>query len=480
MATVETTDSEPAFDRDTIKQLALLASVVFIAVVNGTMINIALPYVGDDFGVSEGTYGWLVTGYSLSFGIFNAINGRLADVFGKKRMYMFGLAVLGLGSIATALAPSIGAAIAIRLVQGAGAAALPVLGTTIIGQTVASRHQGRAVGVIMSTVGVAASIGPFLGGLIVEALGWRWVFGATGISLLAIPFAYRLLPDALNASSTKRFDWVGAVLMGAGVSALLYGFELLESQRPWWWMALLLAASAVCLGGFWAWIVRHDEPFISPRVFAMPGYVASCAVGAISNAARFASVVLASISLTKVNGLDAISVGMALCPGAVAVALLSSKAGAWADRTGPRQPVALGLVCLSIGAVIAVLFAGGSAWGTAAGLTFLGIGYALAQSPLVSHVNRIVPRSEGGAAVGVFMMVFFIGGAAGVASAVTIVELRRPALTDLFGVVSGPGSSFGDAYWMITALGLLGLFIVPYVSPKAREGTPVSEVTHAA
>ena len=225
-------DADERFDARTRVTLALLGAVVFIAVVNATMINVALPHIGRDFGVSEGTYGWLVTGYSLTFGIFNAINGRLADVFGTKRVYMIGLFMLGACSLAVAASPTVEVAVAVRILQGAGAAALPVIGASIIKTTVDPRHQGRAVGIIISTVGVAASIGPFLGGFIVELLGWRSVFLVTGVALLALPAANRLLPDSLDDVSGERFDLPGAVLLGTGVAALLYGFELVESRAP--------------------------------------------------------------------------------------------------------------------------------------------------------------------------------------------------------------------------------------------------------
>ena len=143
-----------------------------------------------------------------------------------------------------------------RLFQGAGAAALPVLGTAIIKDLVSPARQGRAVGVILSTVGVAASIGPFLGGLIVQFTSWRIVFLVTGLTLLALPVAWRLLPEELNRSNGERFDWVGALLLGVGIASLLYGFELLESRSAPWKLAALLGSGA----GLLSWPSAPGSP----------------------------------------------------------------------------------------------------------------------------------------------------------------------------------------------------------------------------
>lgn len=440
--------------------LALLGGVVFIAVVNGTMINVALPHIGKDFGVTEGTYGWLVTGYSLTFGIFNAINGRLADLIGKRRMYMLGIVFLGISSLAVAASPSIHLAIAIRLIQGAGAAALPVLGTTIIKSIAPPDQQGKSVGIILSTVGVAASIGPFLGGFLVQFAGWRFVFMFTGVSLLALPFAYKLLPKSLDQSDQKRFDWFGGLLVSLGVGGLLYTFELVESQKPLWQILTLVGVSLTLLAGFWAWIKRAAKPFV-PHALFDPKYIACAVMAALTNASRFGSVILAPIFFTKLHNLSPIEVGATLFPGALAITLLSSKAGTWADQHGPRTPVIFGVFCMLAASIITAIFVQSSIIGATVGLTFFGLGFAFTQSPLVSSVNRIVPSQHAGAGVGMFMMIFFIGGAAGVALSVTLIELQPPQ--GFFPVLGG---KYGNALLALFIANATGLLLSPFL-PRA-------------
>src|SRR5690554_3753424 len=185
-----TPDSPYADPRTASVVLALLSSVVFFAVVNGNMVNVALPFIGRDFGVSEGVYGWVVTGFALTFGIFSAIHGRLADLVGLRRLYCAGILALGATSLMLAASPNIETMIVLRIFQGAGSAALPALGTMIIARIFAPHRRGAAMGLVLGAVGLAASIGPFLGGLLVELGGWRLVYGATGVVFIAAPLAF--------------------------------------------------------------------------------------------------------------------------------------------------------------------------------------------------------------------------------------------------------------------------------------------------
>ena len=457
-------------DRATKLIVVLISCVVFIAVINGTMINVALPHIGAAFEVTEGTYGWIVTGYILTFGVFSAINGRLADIVGRRRLYMFGLASLGLASIAVAASPTIELVIGVRVLQGVGAAALPVLGTTIVKELVSPEEQGRAVGYIMSTVGVAASIGPFLGGFFVKYAGWRSVFLFTGVVLLAIPAAWKLLPKELDETSDAGFDLVGAVLVSLGVAGLLYSFNLVEQRAPLWQTGGLIAGSVLLLVGFALWIRRATKPFVQPDVFTRQ-YVTCCVLAALTNAGRFGSVILAPIFLTTVHHLDPIKVGASLFPGALCIAFLSSKAGRWADSKGPRNPVLTGIIAMLVGGVTTAVFAGTSPIGATAGLTFLGIGFAFTQSPLTSAVNRIVSRESAGAGVGMFMMIFFVGGGAGVALSVTMVELLPNDTQGLFNLFDARGGQYANAILALTALNALGLLLLPMLPNTSEPST---------
>lgn len=444
--------------------LILLCGVVFVAVINGNMVKVALPFIGRDFGVTEGIYGWIVTGFVLAFGVFNAVHGRLANRIGLRRLYAFGIAVLGATSLLLALSPTVFAAIGLRIIQGAGSAALPALGTVIISRLFSPDRRGEAMGWILASVGVAASIGPFLGGLLVELGGWRAVFAATSVVLFTLPAVWRLLPESLDERTDEPFDLIGALFLGGGISALLYGFTVLERFGPGIEFAALVAAGAILLLLFAHRITRVDDPFADPEIFADIRYVASCAAALLINATRYGTIVLVPIFLIEVNRISAVAVGLVLLPGAICVAVLSPYSGRVADRMGARIPVMAGTVMIIAGNITIGLTAGAHPIGPTVGMTLYGLGFAFIQSPLVSAASQILAPRLAGTGMGIFMMIFFVGGAFGVALSVTAVELQAPGTTTgWFGVVTGEGAVYSNAVFTLTALAVIALLFGPWI-----------------
>ncbi|WP_164856347.1 MFS transporter [Lujinxingia sediminis] len=455
--------------------LALLSSVVFFAVVNGNMVNVALPFIGRDFGVSEGVYGWVVTGFSLTFGIFSAIHGRLADLVGLRRLYCAGILALGATSLMLAASPSIEVMIVLRFLQGAGSAALPALGTMIIARVFAPHRRGAAMGLVLGAVGLAASVGPFLGGILVELGGWRLVYGATGLVTLAAPVAFRLLPESLDARFGDTFDTLGALLLGLGVSAWLYAFTIIEQRGFGPFFFGLLGLGLVLLLVFWRRIHRIDEPFAQPEVFRDRRYLTNSAVAFLTNASRFGTIVLVPIFLIEVNQVAPLVVGLVLLPGALLIAVISPWTGRYADRVGARQPIVIGMVLIIAGNLITAYYAGGSEVGVGLGMGLYGLGFALFQSPVVSATSQILPPSLTGSGMGIFMMIFFLGGAFGVALSVTAVELQAEGATSWLGLDLGAGATYSNAILTLTVLSVLALILtrgVPGLHPKPMELTP--------
>lgn len=455
--------------------LAVVCVVVFCAVINGNMVNVALPFIGRDFGVTEGTYGWLVTGFSLAFGIFNAIHGRLVGRIGLRRLYALGIATLGGTSLLLALAPNIHSAIALRLLQGAGSAALPALGTVIIARLFAPERRGVAMGWVLAVVGVGASIGPFLGGLLVQIGGWRLVFAATSVVLLVIPAMWRLLPASLDERTEQPFDLMGAILLASGVTAWLYAFVVVEQSGLSIEFFALLVFGAVCLALFVRHILRVDDPFADPALFADLRYVVSSTVAFLANATRFGTIVLVPIFLIEVNEVAPITVGLVLLPGALFIAVVSPMSGRIGDRFGARLPVSGGVLLIIFGNVVTALTAGGPIVGPTVGMALYGLGFAFIQSPLVSATSQILPRRLSGTGMGIFMMVFFLGGAFGVALSVTVVELQAPGASGWFGLTTGPGAVYSNAIFTLSALAVIALLLTPG-TPGYRPEPPRSQV----
>ena len=451
--------------------LIVLCTVIFFSVVNGNMINVALPFIGRDFGVTEGTYGWVVTGFALAFAVFNAIHGRLAGRIGLRRLYVAGVVVLGVTSLLLALSPTIGFAITLRVIQGAGAAALPALGTVILARLFPPDRRGAAMGWALATVGVAASIGPFLGGILVALGGWRLTFAVTTVVLLAIPAIWRLLPASLDERHDEPFDLIGATLLVIGVSAVLYAFNIVDRLGPGLEMGGLLGLGALCLVLFGWRIHAAEDPFVEPDLFKDLRYVLASLVGFLGNATRFGTIVLVPIFLVEVNQVSPVVVGLVLLPGALCIAVLSPWSGRLGDRIGARTPVIAGTVLIIAGNIVTALTAGGPILGPMAGMTLYGLGFALIQSPLVSAVSQILPPRQSGTGMGLYLMIFFLGGAFGVALSVTAVELQAPGATGWFGLTDGPGAVYSNAIFTLTALAIVALALtpgIPGVRPKPR------------
>ncbi len=451
------------------RALFLLCFVVFFAVVNASMVNVALPFIGRDFQVTEGVYGWIVTGFSLTFGIFSAIHGRLANRLGLRRHYAGGVAILGTTAILLALVPTIELAIALRLIQGAGSAAMPALGTVIIARLFAPQRRGFAMGSILASVGVGASIGPFLGGILVEVGGWRWVFAFTGVVFLALPMVFRLLPATLDERTPEPFDLPGAIFLAVGVSALLYAFNVVERLGFGPEALGLLALSVIALGLLVWRCLRVDHPFAEPALFHDARFIASATVAFLINATRFGTIVLVPIFLIEVNQVSAITVGLVLLPGALFIAVLSPVAGRIGDRVGARRPAVAGTLLIVAGNLVTAVTAGGPVTGAAIGMGLYGLGFALFQSPTVSAVSQILPRRLAGSGMGIFMMIFFLGGAFGVALSVTVVELQAPGTGGLFGLSTGPGAVYANGIFALTGLALVALCLTPLIPGKAPE-----------
>ncbi len=449
--------------------LILLSAVVFISVVNGTMINVALPIIGDDFKVTEGVYGWIVTGYALAFGIFSAIHGRLADIFGIRKLYIFGILILGLASIMVAFAPNIEIMIALRVFQGAGSAAIPVLGNAIVARTFAPSKRGHAMGLMLGAVGVAASIGPFLGGILIELSSWRALFFVTSVVLLAVPAAFKLLPESLDEGTPQKFDIIGATLLGIGVTAILLSFNVIESQGFGTVFGGLLFAGTISLLLFLHRINRIDEPFVHPEVLQNKRFLATAALAFVSNATRFGTVVLVPIFLIEINNISPMGVGFVLLPGAMLIALISPYAGKLGDRIGARLPVAIGMSLIVVGNLVAAYYAGGSVTGVTVGMTLYGLGFAFMQSPLVATATQLLPLHRQGIGMGIFMMIFFLGGAFGVALSVTAVELQSRHASSWLGLDLGHGAAFSNAILTLTVLAVIGLLLLPFIPKTAAE-----------
>jgi MFS transporter, DHA2 family, metal-tetracycline-proton antiporter len=203
--------------------LAVVALAVFTTVLTGTMINVVIPLMRTEFGASAAKVGWVITGYALAYAVGVPLYGRVSDLFGVRRVFAIGLLGFAAGGLVCALAPSLAVLVLGRLVQGIGGAAVLALATVAVAKVLPPGKRGGALGLVASSVGIGASVGPVVGGAIGQFLGWRALFlGSLVLMLLLLPFAQRVLPNG-GSTDDRRFDLIGGILLGLGAGLFLFG-----------------------------------------------------------------------------------------------------------------------------------------------------------------------------------------------------------------------------------------------------------------
>ena len=401
--------------------LAVAASAVFVSVLTATMINVLIPLIRVQFGASAAGVGWVATGYFLAYAIGVPLYGRISDIFGVRGVFSVGLLGFAVGGVVCALAPSLAWLVFGRVVQGVGGAAIPALAIVSVARVLPAGERGAGIGLIGSSLGAAAAVGPVLGGVVGQFLGWRALFvGTLVLALALIPLARRVLPDG-GSEDGRAFDLVGGVLLGLAVGLFLFGIT--RGQDPGFasfssWGSFAGAAVSAAL---FVWrINRAPHPFVSPALFENRGYVAAVLVGFLAMLPNLSALVLTPLLLIGENGLSAGAAGLVLTPGAVALALLSAPSGRFSDRVGERVPIVAGLATMSLSLLFVSTFAGAGATVITVGILGLMAGLAFVQSPLTNAAAGSLPDEEVGGGIGIFQGLLFLGGGTG------------PALTGAF------------------------------------------------
>jgi DHA2 family metal-tetracycline-proton antiporter-like MFS transporter len=438
----------------------VLTSAVFIAVMNSSMVNVSVPVIRRDFGVSEAQVGWVITSYLLTYAVGIPLYGRAADVFSLRRAFSLGLMVFALGSLLCILAPSLPLLVFARIVQATGAAAIPALASASVAKLLPPGERGTALGLIVSSVGVGAAVGPVVGGVLQELAGWHSLFYATLLlTLLLIPGAFYALPET-GSSGERNFDVPGGILLGLAAGLFLFGITQgqvagFASVSSWG----SFAGAALAAAGF-AWrITNTRHPFVSPTLFRNRAYVAAVIVGFFSMLVNVSCLVSVPLLVSQVNGLSPGATGLVLAPGAVALAILSPWAGRLSDRIGFKTPVYAGLAIMLLSVLFISIFgAGGAPYLVAVGMIGIGTGFALTNSPNVNAAAAALPEKETGVGLGIFNGLFFLGGGTGPAVVGAFLAARREAevgaLNPLYSLDAAP---FSDAFLLLVIALLIAL-----------------------
>lgn len=436
--------------------LLVVASAVFTSVLTGTMVNVVIPVIRAEFGASAAQVGWVVTGFALAYAVSVPLYGRVSDLFGVRRVFVFGVAGFAAGGLICALAPSLPILILGRVVQAVGGAAIPALATVAVAKVLPPGNRGGAMGLVASSVGVGSAVGPVVGGVVGQFLGWRALFvGSVILALLLIPFALRALPND-GIKGDRHFDLLGGVLLGVGAGLFLFGITQgqvrgLTSFSSW---GSFLGA-VLATGGFVWRINAAVQPFVPPALFANRAYVAALVVGFFAMFANLVALVFVPLLIIEANNLSPGTAGLVLTPGAVALALLSPLAGRLSDRTGVRLPIVSGLLTMVFSLLFLSTVAGASPLLIGVGVLGIGAGFAFIQSPANNAAAGALPDDMVGAGLGLFAGAFFLGSGAGPAFMGALLAARQeavsPALNPFYTLDAAP---FSDVF-LATVLALL-------------------------
>ncbi|MFC5802121.1 MFS transporter [Streptomyces formicae] len=367
-----------------------------MALLDSTVVNVALPHIGDDLDADLADLQWTVNAYMLTLAGLILLGGALGDRYGRRRVFVIGVVWFALASLACGLAPNALVLIIARALQGVGGALLTPGSLAIIQASFHPEDRARAVGLWSGFGGVGAAVGPFVGGWLVDGPGWRWVFLLNvPLAALCVPVALRHVPESRDPAAHGRFDVLGAVLGALGLALVTYALI----DMAWWAGVAGVAASA-------AFVVverRRPEPMLPPSIFASRLFTSVNLVTACVYAAFGGFFFLASLQLQVVSGYSALAAGTALLPTTVLMLLFSARSGALGERIGPRIPLTVGPLLCAAGMLL-MLRVGANASYVADVLPatlVLGLGMVTLVAPLTATVLASVDTARAGIASGI-------------------------------------------------------------------------------
>ena len=381
------------------KKIVLLVATVaaFLAPFMSASINIALPAIGGEFRMTAVALGWVATAYILAAAACLVPFGKIADIAGRKRIFGAGSLVYALSSGLAAVAPSGEVLIASRVLQGIGSAMIFSTGMAMLTAAFPPGERGKVLGINTASTYLGLSLGPVLGGFLTESLGWRSVFvvnAALGIFLVALVLG-KLKGEWAEAKG-DRFDAVGAVLMAAGLVALMFGLGRLPAVVG----IAFVAAGIVLIVGFIGWEARHPTPLLDLNLFRRNTAFAFSNLAALINySATFAVGFLLSLYLQYIKGLSPREAGLLLIAQPVMMAIFSPLAGKRSDRIEPRILASTGMAISAAGLFLLALLGRETALAfVGAALIVLGFGFALFSSPNTNAVMSSVEKKDYGVA----------------------------------------------------------------------------------
>jgi EmrB/QacA subfamily drug resistance transporter len=465
--------------------LILLCMAQFVVVLDASIVNVALPSIGKGLNFSEENLPWVVNAYVIAFGGFLLLGGRAADLLGRRRVFMAGLLVVAVASLAAGFSANQGQLIAARAAQGLGAAIISPSALSIV--TTLFRdgaERNKALGAWGAVAGSAGAAGVLLGGILTDGLGWEWVLWVNvPVSLIALALTPGLVPESRSESATRHFDAAGAVSVTAGLSVLAYA--LLDASSAGWGSAkivTLLALSVVLMGAFAVIELRSKAPLVPFRIFRLRTLTGANVVGILLGASLFSTFFFISLYMQQVLGYSPIHAGLSYLPLALTIIVAAGLGGELVTRFGFKPILAAGMLFVALGlAWFSQVSVGGGFLTDILGpslLAAIGLGFGFVTSTIAA-VSGVKEREQG-LASGLINTSQQIGGALGLAVLSTIATSRTDHLM-ASGTSSLPNArteGFQSAFLGGAVIAALG-FVATLILIRTRDSRAHVEMANA-
>ena len=398
--------------------LGAVAFGLFMIMLDNTVVFVALASIQSDLHISQSELEWVVSGYALTFAVLMLTGGKLADMLGRRRIFIVGLAIFTASSLACGLATGAGFLIGARVVQGVGAALMNPATLSIIVATFPPRQRGTAIGIWVGVSAMALAIGPLIGGILTEQINWSWIFFINvPVGIAGIIVSRLFITESRDESEEQRLDLPGLLSSAIGLFGLTYA--LIEGNNYGWGSARILASLAVAAVALVTFVVlehRQRVPMLDLSLFKNSTFAGANVTMLLVALAMFGVFFFNSLYLGQVLGYSPIQTGAAFLPLTVLIVFVAPLAGRFSDKIGSRWLMGSGLVLLS-GSLLSFSTLGvdSSFWDIVPGLVLGGFGMSLAMTPTTAAAMGSVPVDKAGVGSAVLNSMRQVGGSLGIA-----------------------------------------------------------------
>jgi EmrB/QacA subfamily drug resistance transporter len=398
--------------------LGAMCFALFMIMLDNTVVNVALPSIQRDLHASLSALEWTVNAYTLTFAVLLVTGGRLGDIFGRRKMFLFGVLVFGISSAAIGFAPTDTALVAFRAVQGIGAAFMMPATLSIITQAFPAHQRGTAIGTWAGVSALALAIGPVLGGFLTQQVSWRAIFFINPpIALIAVAVTLFAARESRDETVSRKVDFPGIAAITVSLTAIV--LALVEGNE-WHWASArvigLLVLAAVGIVSFLVIELRSAAPMVDFSFFRSRSFLGSNLVAFIVSFAMLAQFFFLALYMQNVLHYSPLQTGVRFLPATVVIIVMGPLAGRLTDRVGPRIPMTLGMAVVASALFIQSRVTVHSGYGLLLpGFVLMGLGMGLTMSPMSTAAMNAVDRTKAGVASGVLSMSRMVGGTFGVA-----------------------------------------------------------------